>query len=123
MKNILVTGGSGFIGTNFIRYLLLESDFAGRVVNVDKLTYAGNPENLAAMEEACRGRYCFRQADIVDAAALESIFNEYDIDAVCHFAAESHVDRSIVAPDAFILHKHRGHLSAVGSRQSPPGIG
>jgi len=102
MKNILVTGGAGFIGANFIRYLLLESDFSGCIVNVDKLTYAGNPENLAGVETACPGRYHFQKTDICDAAALAKIFSEFEIDTVCHFAAESHVDRSIAAPDAFI---------------------
>jgi len=102
MKNILITGGAGFIGTNFIRYLLLESDFSGRIVNVDKLTYAGNPENLADIEQTCSDRYCFQKVDICDAAALANIFSEFEIDTVCHFAAESHVDRSIAAPDAFV---------------------
>jgi len=102
MKNILVTGGAGFIGANFIRYLLLESDFSGCIVNVDKLTYAGNPENLAGVETACPGRYHFQKTDICDASALAKIFSEFEIDTVCHFAAESHVDRSIAAPDAFI---------------------
>jgi dTDP-glucose 4,6-dehydratase len=100
--NILVTGGSGFIGANFIRYLLLDSDFEGRIINVDLLTYAGNPENLKDIEKDFPDRYAFVQADICDQKKLASIFNEYDIDTVCHFAAESHVDRSIVAPDAFI---------------------
>ncbi|MCU0600794.1 MAG: dTDP-glucose 4,6-dehydratase [Desulfobacterales bacterium] len=102
MMNMLITGGSGFIGTNFIRYLLLDSDFDGRIINVDLLTYAGNPENLKDIEKDFPGRYAFIQADICDKEKLASIFNEFDIDTVCHFAAESHVDRSIVAPDAFI---------------------
>ena len=102
MKNILVTGGAGFIGANFIRYLLLESDFSGRIINVDKLTYAGNPENLAGIEQAYSDRYYFRKVDICGAAVLTKIFSEFEIDTVCHFAAESHVDRSIVAPDAFV---------------------
>jgi dTDP-glucose 4,6-dehydratase len=100
--NMLVTGGSGFIGTNFIRYLLLDSDFEGRIINVDLLTYAGNPENLKDIEKDFPGRYAFIQADICDKEKLASIFKEFGIDTVCHFAAESHVDRSIVAPDAFI---------------------
>jgi dTDP-glucose 4,6-dehydratase len=100
--NMLITGGSGFIGTNFIRYLLLDSDFDGRIINVDLLTYAGNPENLKDIEKEFPGRYEFVQADICDQEKLASIFKEFDIDTVCHFAAESHVDRSIVAPDAFI---------------------
>ncbi len=102
MKNMMVTGGCGFIGTNFIRYLLEESDFSGRVVNVDKLTYAGNPENLADIEESFPERYVFIKADICDRESMARIFNDYEIDIICHFAAESHVDRSIVRPDAFI---------------------
>ena len=102
MKNMMVTGGCGFIGTNFIRYLLEESDFSGRIVNVDKLTYAGNPENLADIEESFPERYVFIKADICDRESMAGIFNDYEIDTICHFAAESHVDRSIVRPDAFI---------------------
>ncbi len=102
MKNMLVTGGCGFIGSNFIRFLLKESDFAGRVVNVDCLTYAGNPENLADLEKECGERYAFVKADICDRDRMQVVFEEYGIDTVCHFAAESHVDRSIVRPDAFI---------------------
>ena len=102
MKNILVTGGCGFIGSNFIHFLLGRDDFGGRIVNVDKLTYAGNPENLAGVPDAYPDRYFFRRADICDPAAMENIFSEFDIDTVCHFAAESHVDRSIAGPGAFI---------------------
>lgn len=102
MKNILVTGGCGFIGTNFIDYMFFDSDFDGRIINIDKLTYAGNPENLAAVREKFPGRYIFVKADICDPQALEDIFEDYQVDTVCNFAAESHVDRSIVSPDAFI---------------------
>ncbi len=102
MKNIMVTGGCGFIGSVFIRHLLLASDFNGRIVNVDKLTYAGNPENLVDIAEKFPGRYVFIKADIGDSDAITRAFDTYRIDAVCNFAAESHVDRSIVAPDAFI---------------------
>jgi dTDP-glucose 4,6-dehydratase len=102
MKNMLVTGGCGFIGSNFIRYLLEDSDFSGRVVNVDKLTYAGNPENLSGVENDAPGRYIFIKADICDQEIMARIFDDYEIDSICHFAAESHVDRSIVSPDAFI---------------------
>ena len=98
----MVTGGCGFIGTNFIKYLLEESDFSGRVVNVDKLTYAGNPENLSDIEESFPERYVFIKSDICDRESMAHIFNDYEIDTICHFAAESHVDRSIVRPDAFI---------------------
>ncbi len=102
MKNILVTGGCGFIGANFIHYLLSEPDFTGRIINVDKLTYAGNPENLAGIGESFPERYDFIKADISDRKAINRIFERFKIDTVCHFAAESHVDRSIVEPDAFI---------------------
>jgi len=102
MKNMLVTGGCGFIGANFIRYLLEESDFNGCVINVDSMTYAGNPENLADIPERFPEQYRFVKADICDPAAMEAVFEKYKIDTVCHFAAESHVDRSIVRPDAFV---------------------
>jgi len=102
MKNLLVTGGCGFIGTGFIRYLLLNSDFKGRIINVDKITYAGNPDNLADIEKSNPERYVFKKADICDPDAITHAFKAYEIDVVCNFAAESHVDRSIVAPDAFI---------------------
>ncbi|MGA1791599.1 MAG: dTDP-glucose 4,6-dehydratase [bacterium] len=102
VKNLLVTGGCGFIGSNFIRYLLKESEFSGRIINIDKLTYAGNPENLSDIQETLSERYIFIQGDICDQDLLNHLFDEYQIDAICHFAAESHVDRSIVGPDAFI---------------------
>ncbi len=102
MQNILVTGGCGFIGSNFIRYLLSDSDYMGRIVNVDRLTYAGNPENLEDIAVRFPDRYVFVKADICDRAAMSDVFERFQIDAVCHFAAESHVDRSIVEPDAFI---------------------
>ncbi len=102
MNNLLVTGGCGFIGSNFIRFLLEESGFGGRVVNVDKLTYAGNPESLADVAARAGDRYVFLRADICDREAMARVFDEFAVDAVCHFAAESHVDRSIVRPDDFI---------------------
>lgn len=102
MKNILVTGGCGFIGANFIRYMLKESDFKGKIINADKLTYAGNPENLSDIAQTASDRYIFEKTDICDSKAMAKIFDQYEIDAVCHFAAESHVDRSIVSPDDFV---------------------
>ncbi len=102
MQNILVTGGCGFIGTNFIYYLLSNNDFEGQIVNIDKLTYAGNPQNLTAVEKKNPERYIFIQADICDTKTLKEVFDRYKVDAICNFAAESHVDRSIAAPDAFI---------------------
>jgi dTDP-glucose 4,6-dehydratase len=102
MKNLMVTGGCGFIGGNFIRYVLTETGFSGRIINVDKLTYAGNPESLADVAEQFPDGYVFEQVDICDAKGIDRIFNEYGVDAVAHFAAESHVDRSITAPGEFI---------------------
>ena len=102
MKNIMVTGGCGFIGANFIRYLLTETDFKGRIINVDKLTYAGNPESLADLEDPFAGRYILVKGDICDRAAMADTLDRYEVDAIAHFAAESHVDRSIVRPDDFI---------------------
>ena len=101
-NNLMVTGGCGFIGSNFIRFLLNEEEFSGRIINVDKLTYAGNPENLADMARKFESRYFHKKVDICDTAAMEEIFVQYEIDAVCHFAAESHVDRSIKDPGSFI---------------------
>ncbi len=101
-KNLLVTGGCGFIGSNFIRYLIGNPEFSGRIINVDKLTYAGNPENLADIARTFSERYIFRKVDICDAVKLGEVFLEYDVDAVCHFAAESHVDRSIKDPGSFV---------------------
>jgi len=98
----LVTGGSGFIGSNFIRNLFNDKTFSGRIINVDKLTYAGNPENLEGIAAEFGERYVFQKVDICDPAKLEKVFGDHDIDAVCHFAAESHVDRSIKDPGSFI---------------------
>lgn len=95
--HILVTGGCGFIGTNFIRHML--SQYPYRITNFDKLTYAGNLENLRDIEKD--KRYTFIKGDIADKVAIENVF-ERKIDSVINFAAESHVDRSIMDPDAFI---------------------
>lgn len=99
MKNVLVTGGCGFIGANFVRHCL-ETQADYRLINLDKLTYAGNPANLADLAE--HPRYRFVHGDIRDAALLERLFTEERIDTVVHFAAESHVDRSIEGPAEFI---------------------
>ncbi|MBE9486877.1 MAG: GDP-mannose 4,6-dehydratase [Chloroflexi bacterium] len=99
MKSILVTGGCGFIGSNFI-HLLLKALGDIEIVNLDKLTYAGNPENLSAIDSD--PRYRFVRGDVCDAELLAQLFTEEQIDTVVHFAAESHVDRSISGPAEFI---------------------
>ncbi len=101
-SHLLVTGGSGFIGSNFIRYLFEKTDFSGQIINLDALTYAGNPASLEDCVAAVGDRYVFVHGDICDPACLNRVLDDYAVDAICHFAAESHVDRSIVAPDAFI---------------------
>ena len=112
LQNFLVTGGCGFIGSNFIHYLLAQPDFDGRIINLDKLTYAGNPENLKDIEEQYGNqRYIFIKGDICDFHLLKGIFQEYDIDTVVHFAAESHVDRSILGPAPFIQTNINGTFS------------
>jgi len=96
---ILVTGGAGFIGSNFIPYFL-ENNPEVQVVNLDKLTYAGNLQNLE--EIAQNNRYHFVEGDICDRVLVDKLFEKYDINGVIHFAAESHVDNSIASPDSFI---------------------
>src|SRR5688572_4705857 len=106
MKNILVTGGAGFIGSAFARYMVDRyPDY--NIIVYDKLTYAGNVENLLPISD--EPNYRFERGDIADRETVRRVFTEYDIDTVVNFAAESHVDRSILAPDAFI------HTDVVGT--------
>ncbi|MCK4831818.1 MAG: dTDP-glucose 4,6-dehydratase [Anaerolineales bacterium] len=101
MKRLMITGGAGFIGSNFTRYLLERyPDYT--VLVYDKLTYAGNMDNLGDLAERFAGRYAFLQADICDASAVDDAIQSHRIDAIVNFAAETHVDRSIMDPDAFI---------------------
>ena len=101
MKRILVTGGSGFIGSNFIRHVLSERRDWG-VVNLDALAYSGNPMNLADVEAFAGERYRFMHGDIRSRELLEQLFSQHAFDGVFHFAAESHVDRSIIGPEVFV---------------------
>lgn len=124
MKHVLVTGGCGFIGSNFIRYLLRNETWScpERIVNVDALTYAGSVANVA--DVAADIRYRFVQADVRDEDAMYALLHENGITAVVHFAAESHVDRSIDTPEAFfqtnligtlrLLNAFRRHWAASG---------
>ncbi len=100
MRTYLVTGGAGFIGSNFIHYMFNKYGDDIKIVNVDKLTYAGNLENLKDIET--KDNYTFVKADICDSEAIGKVFEDHDIDVVVHFAAESHVDRSIKNPEVFV---------------------
>ena len=99
MQNILVTGGAGFIGSNFVHYMLAHHD-RYRLVVYDKLTYAGNLDNLLQVQND--PRYTFIHGDICEREAVEATVKDHDIDTIINFAAETHVDRSIMNPDAFI---------------------
>ena len=99
MKHILITGGAGFIGANFVVYFAQKNpDY--HLVNLDKLTYAGDLTNLTEVAQA--PNYTFVEGDICDRKLIESLFGKYNFQGVIHFAAESHVDNSIAHPDAFI---------------------
>lgn len=101
IRNVLVTGGAGFIGSAFIRYLLSpQVNFQGICVNLDALTYAGNLDNLKSI--ASDSRYIFERGDIRQQSLVEHLCQEHAIDTMIHFAAESHVDRSILGPQAFV---------------------
>ncbi|PKL18910.1 MAG: dTDP-glucose 4,6-dehydratase [Spirochaetae bacterium HGW-Spirochaetae-5] len=103
LENILVTGGAGFIGSNFIRYVFKNTGFKGKIINLDKLTYAGNAESLSDINsEFGDERYSFVHGDICDKDLVSRVFIDYNIDTVIHFAAESHVDRSIHGPAEFM---------------------
>ena len=103
LNNIAITGGAGFIGSNFIRYIFNNTEFDGKIINIDNLTYAGNLENLIDVDNRFSGqRYFFEKADICNFNDIFNIVKKYNIDTLIHFAAESHVDRSIIGPGKFI---------------------
>jgi dTDP-glucose 4,6-dehydratase len=108
LSNLLVTGGSGFIGSAFIR-TLLRSPFSGKIVNLDALTYAANPEALTGFDN--HPRYRFMQGDINNTKLVDELCLTHEIDAIIHFAAESHVDRSIASPRPFVETNVMGTLS------------
>lgn len=115
MRRLLVTGGAGFIGSNFIHYWLRRHP-TDRLVNLDALTYAGNLENLGEVES--HPGYRFVQGDIGDRPLVEGLLAEEDIDVVVNFAAESHVDRSILGPDAFVRTNVQGTFSLLEAARS-----
>ena len=109
-KNVLITGGAGFIGSNFVPYFL-EKYPACKLINLDLLTYAGNLDNLKECEN--NPNYTFIKGNICDRALVEELFQKYDIKGVVHFAAESHVDNSISKPDVFIETNIRGTFTLI----------
>lgn len=119
LENILVTGGAGFIGSNFIRYIFNKTDFKGRIINFDKLTYAGNAESLNDINKSFGGsRYFFVHGDICSRDDVDGAFKKYGIDTVIHFAAESHVDRSIHGPAEFMNTNIMGTFNLLESARS-----
>ncbi len=116
MRTYVVTGGAGFIGSNYIHYMFRKYGDEIRIINVDKLTYAGNLENLKDVEN--RDNYTFVRADICDAEAIGKIFEENDVDRVVHFAAESHVDRSIKDPGVFVKTNVLGTLTMLNAARA-----
>ena len=113
MRTYLVTGGAGFIGSNFILYMLEKHKEEIRIINLDSLTYAGNLENLKSVEK--RSNYEFLKIDICDKEAVLKVFENNDIDRVIHFAAESHVDRSIRNPEVFVNTNVLGTLNLLNA--------
>ena len=108
MNNILITGGAGFIGSNFVRHLLRQEPGI-RITNLDALTYAGSLENLKNLQDP--DRHIFLEGDICDQALVEQVLRDHKIDTIIHFAAESHVDRSIEGPGAFVRTNIQGTFS------------
>lgn len=120
LSSLLVTGGAGFIGSAFIRWLFREPSFRGRVVNYDLLTYAGNLENVASFVD--ESRYVFVRGDIGDQKQVLSVCEEHQIDTIVHFAAESHVDRSILGPSAFVQTNVMGTFALLEVARARSGI-
>ena len=111
-KTLLITGGAGFIGSHVVR-LFVNKYPHYKIVNVDVLTYAGNLENLSDVDEL--PNYCFEKVDIVDATAVDALFDKYQPQGVIHLAAESHVDRSIKDPLAFVRTNILGTVNLLNS--------
>ncbi len=119
-STLLVTGGMGFMGSDFIRYLLCDTDFRGKIVNVDLLSYAANPENLKSIHTS--PRYAFIQVDITNAKQIDQIILENEVDFIINFAAETHVDRSIAEPSPFMDTNIRGTYTLLEAIRMYPHI-
>ncbi len=120
IASLLVTGGAGFIGSAFIRYLLRSSSFTGRILNYDLLTYAANLDYLNGFHE--HPRYRFVQGDILNQPLIEQLILEHEIDAIVHFAAETHVDRSIASALPFVETNVKGTLSLLEAVRKNPHV-
>jgi dTDP-glucose 4,6-dehydratase len=120
INNILVTGGAGFIGSAFIRLVLGDEDFSGKIINLDILTYAGNLDNVACVSDD--PRYVFVRGNICDKEIVEAIFHRYQIDTIVHFAAESHVDRSIESPISFVESNVMGTVNLLEVARKNPDV-
>jgi dTDP-glucose 4,6-dehydratase len=119
-QSLLVTGGAGFIGSAFIRRLFRDPTFRGKIVNLDLLTYAGNPENLAGAVDPTR--YTLARGDIGDQKLVDGLCEQHGIDAIVNFAAESHVDRSILGPGVFVQTNIVGTYALLEVVRKRPGI-
>lgn len=120
-ETILVTGGAGFIGSAFIRFLLQRKDFAGKIINLDVLTYAGNLKNIPVNLQG-NSKYHFVRGNINDSLLLEDLWQKYSFTTIVHFAAESHVDRSIVAPNTCINTNIFGTISLLQFTREHPSV-
>lgn len=119
-SSLLVTGGAGFIGSSFIKYLLRSSDFSGKVLNYDLLTYAANLDYLNGFHE--HPRYRFVQGDILNQSLVEKLIEENEVDTIVHFAAETHVDRSIASARPFVETNVKGTLSLLEAVRNFPHV-
>jgi len=119
MNTYLITGGAGFVGSNYVLYMM-EKYPDVRVINLDKLTYAGNLENLRSIEK--KENYTFIKGDICDKKLVRELFSGYDIDYVVNFAAESHVDRSIIDPEIFVKTNILGTVTLLNEAKTSWGV-